>query len=676
MVEQLDQNSSTLTTQVFSEDAENISQDRLSLDPEIDPHDHQIGPDIGTRTSCGDRNHWITDLVPRRRISQETSAYRVVMYVMAATGLIVIYVPFLPRKHSAKTFFAMLYVLRNIFMNLLVVSALVGMIWLTLRVKKLHEWGLVLWPQRCKHCLNIICQIKFRDSTVAVEIDGFSQKLIPGSLSEELLDNITRVSNVTLNISYIFSGLALLSIPPIIMTNIICLNQHSPLNPTAQTNKELTMQLLVVLSQFIYLYILNFHFIPTFKDAHFVPVPKIWWSFVLLIQVAIWTSIQKLLRPFAILANGEHRTPYPCPMNSTLGEVLHGIGDISLTFTVELPVMLALLLIEMWSQILPEHVKSLMKDTNTCQSTIHIKSITRRSNWITLRNFTNRILNRRKLSKNLSELSPLFNDNIEMESVRSGNLGNRMCHDFTTSYHYNKTMRNEKEKVLSITLLLCVIYFGISNYLLAGENYPNGINIQWILQMMFFTPVLLVIIKQAKVTKKGNRNLSTRYDVRSVNTPSEKNNTMLLISLSGACLFDMFCFVSSLGNLVSGPGLLSHDEMVLNLVSVFSCVFGLLCKCIQSTFILKVEHQQLNDYQEMKWTSRCLLAVGMVNATQWLLDSLSHEEEWPVLSMFFEGNVGLVIGMIFVPFLHLYELHIAIMAYEIYQHKRGEKLCI
>ena len=68
----------------------------------------------------------------------------------------------------------------------------------------------------------------------------------------------------------------------------------------------------------------------------------------------------------------------------------------------------------------------------------------------------------------------------------------------------------------------------------------------------------------------------------------------------------------------------------------------------------------------------------MTNAIQWMWDSLIHEAgsplAWPVLGMFFNGQVGKVIGMLFVPFLHLYELHVAIMAYEVYKMTRHVEL--
>ena len=71
------------------------------------------------------------------------------------------------------------------------------------------------------------------------------------------------------------------------------------------------------------------------------------------------------------------------------------------------------------------------------------------------------------------------------------------------------------------------------------------------------------------------------------------------------------------------------------------------------------------------WTLLCLLYIGIANVTQWLWDSLIHEAgselAWPVLVMFFEGNVGQIIGMLLVPFVHLYGLHTAIMAFEIFK---------
>ena len=91
-------------------------------------------------------------------------------------------------------------------------------------------------------------------------------------------------------------------------------------------------------------------------------------------------------------------------------------------------------------------------------------------------------------------------------------------------------------------------------------------------------------------------------------------------------------------------------------------------------FILRVQRQLLSE-NEVGWTLFCLLCISMANATQWLWDSLIHDVHspvaWPVLTTFFAGHVGAVIGMLLVPFTHLYELHTSILAYEVFKSVRS-----
>ena len=458
---------------------------------------------------------------------------------------------------------------------------------------------------------------------------------------------------------------------------------------------ELIGQLIFFFVMALVVYFLSCHFIPNVLRCLLCCVtPKIRWIFVFLIEISIWMAINMLVRPFNHLGHGGKYTNHHCALNSTSGEFLNGIIEFSQPFLVELPVMFAWVFIDMWFRFVPPAARVIIKDIHKVRGKDpSMTRISRSSNWTRLWSFYNSFLTQQKQStQKVCRYSSLLEDNKDKKvkeydhkashgstDMMSGVSRNGETSNFQRSTIVDVASREDKssralarkmEIAIASTLLICIIFFGISNLLLAEGSGLRGRYWQWLLRITFFTPELVIIFKQMKITQKCQGIYCTERPGYFAHGPSEENKKMLLLTLSGACLYEMCCLVSSFGNLFSASEL-SHDEIVLNVVSVFAGFFGVLRKCIQTIFLLRVQHQQPRDYQEAKWTLLCLIAIGMTNATQWMWDSLIHEVgsplAWPVLALFFDGKIGLVIGMLFVPFLHWYELHAATMAYEVYK---------
>ena len=106
---------------------------------------------------------------------------------------------------------------------------------------------------------------------------------------------------------------------------------------------------------------------------------------------------------------------------------------------------------------------------------------------------------------------------------------------------------------MASTLLICVIYFGISNLLLAGDSKVRGRYRQWLLWMAFVTPELVILFKNTRVARKDSGIGLERRPRRSAHGSSDENKNVLLLTLSGACLYEMSCLFSSVGNLFAAP---------------------------------------------------------------------------------------------------------------------------
>ena len=149
------------------------------------------------------------------------------------------------------------------------------------------------------------------------------------------------------------------------------------------------------------------------------------------------------------------------------------------------------------------------------------------------------------------------------------------------------------------------------------------------------------------------------------------NDKIFIFLMSGSALFDIFCIVCAMGILVGNDKPLPSFDIFIHVLSIIASVFGIFRICTEAVFLLCVHRQDIETDFERDWTLRCLLYVGMANVTQWLYDTIIYERTspvaWPELVMFFEGQVGNVAGVFLVPFFHLYTLHVAIFAFEVFK---------
>ena len=66
-----------------------------------------------------------------------------------------------------------------------------------------------------------------------------------------------------------------------------------------------------------------------------------------------------------------------------------------------------------------------------------------------------------------------------------------------------------------------------------------------------------------------------------------------------------------------------------------------------------------------KAISLCLISISVISGTQWLITSIERKS-FPIKKLYFGDTHGEGIGVLLEPFETIFELHAAIMAYELY----------
>ena len=90
-----------------------------------------------------------------------------------------------------------------------------------------------------------------------------------------------------------------------------------------------------------------------------------------------------------------------------------------------------------------------------------------------------------------------------------------------------------------------------------------------------------------------------------------------------------------------------------------------------TSFLVVVQRQEIGGTDQARWTLICLIYTGILNATQWAIESLEIAS-WVELTTFYGHTQGMVIGVLLEPLTSLYGIHSAMIAYEAYKTVRND----
>ena len=124
-------------------------------------------------------------------------------------------------------------------------------------------------------------------------------------------------------------------------------------------------------------------------------------------------AILKLTQPLLHLINSKDPTVISSPSNCSLADVMAGAAHITDPFTVELPILIACFMVELWSRFLPFFPNDLTVTQHIKENCPEDHQITQQSSWFSV--FSSWEYHR----KDTPEIQPLLEENHQSKHRKS-----------------------------------------------------------------------------------------------------------------------------------------------------------------------------------------------------------------------------------------------------------------
>ena len=375
-----------------------------------------------------------------------------------------------------------------------------------------------------------------------------------------------------------------------------------------------------------------------------------------------WIAAAHILYPLGELASSKYaQSDFPCVLPGNFGLFRKRHKTTLTPFYAECAIIAAAMMWQMWYSTLPE---ALLK---TAQSTSQFQSLgptyvgpfcgTIRA-W--LKNiFRCRMLRFLLLGSSKEErriLVPKSKDRKESDSRKSP---------------LNITLTVAFYVFLGITYFSLRQVFEYSNLGLK-ESLPSTeitlTYLKWFLHIVFYLPLLVMYHFHLFLTDSA-KTFRPRHTVSLVSGLLGEHDRVILISCVGIFTLNMFRFASALGILadLSRP----RENTVLACYTGIFAIFQTYLAWVMTSFLVVVQRQKIVGTDQARWTFICLIYTGILNATQWAIDSL-EVASWIELTTFYGHTQGKVIGILLEPLTSLYGIHSAMVAYEAYKTVRND----
>ncbi|XP_071487784.1 uncharacterized protein [Diadema antillarum] len=185
----------------------------------------------------------------------------------------------------------------------------------------------------------------------------------------------------------------------------------------------------------------------------------------------------------------------------------------------------------------------------------------------------------------------------------------------------------------------------------------------WSIEIAFLIPLIILLVKESKTYRNT---LSLTVDSRAF--PERKfrgHDVLLLLCTCGIFSQNFFRSCAAVGLLVKG-GSLSNDDILLSVSAIVYSLVITIVIWLTATFLFDIQRYSKATPQRTKWNLSCLIYIIVMNGMEWVIRSFTAEN-WVIHTLFFGNKTGEVIGVLLDPFSSLYQLHTAMIAYEIYK---------
>ena len=534
-------------------------------------------------------------------------------------------------------------------------------VWYVVRKRdNFHEKQEVFWPLRCRHCAHAVGLLPYLTNN---DEDGEAESL--SSSSDRKANPFSEVHQLyhkphmsLLNTFYFFGTIAVINLPIPLLDNIMCL---ITLDGSVVANVVLVGQVLLDFT-FATLILFAIFFFRNYYDAAFVDRQKFTFPLSVAVAGCFWIVAVKIILPLGELMTSNYGQPdYSCSLPGNF-ELFSKHHELALTpFYAESAIIAAAMMWQMWYSTLPGALLKTAQSTSQCQSLgpTYVGPF-----WGTIRAWLKNIFRCRKLKflllgsskEERRNLVPTPKDRRESEF---------------------------REPPLNITLTVAFyVFLGITYFSLRQVFYYSSLGLQeslpsteitltylkWFLHIVFYLPLLVMYHFRIFLTDSA-KTFRPRHTVSLVSGLIGEQDRVILISCVGIFTLNIFRFASAAGILaeISGP----RENTVLACYTGIFAIFQTYSAWVMTSFLVVVQRQKIVGTDQARWTLICLIYTGILNATQWAIDSLEIAS-WVELTTFYGHTQGMVIGVLLEPLTSLYGIHSAMIAYEAYKTVRND----
>ena len=554
-------------------------------------------------------------------------------------------------------------------------------VWIVRNKAKFHKNQEVFWPFECRHCAMAVwlvpnpsgrqsqepicgqisvcsdCQEDQDETSGNSSINtSHATNVHAGEDSEHIDENAGNLQcpnnrmheplyrkphKSLLRVCNVFGVLVLINLPIQMLTVVVCLAfTDGTVLATATLFSKFLFDLSILTVMLSSLFFFN-----TYYEAVFIEVPKFSYAFGLFFATGLWMLNMKISLPVARILK-VHYDPleHHCEMSDRFMKLILDHDERLAPFYAECCIIFAATVWQMWSSILPH-------------SYLNAESTTLLSDYphaMRKDSFCRKVqVCFRKLSvrKNLSPLE----GSDERHSL-SGNQDNR-----SPKMH---CIRN-----ISVPLLLTfsVIYCA-GHVILSWGSFDfstyTGTYMRWCLEIAYSLPLIGLLHYQSSIMNHS-KTIPVKPGISALHGLLVGHDRLLLLSCSGIFAISIFRLMGAI-QMFGRYSSVGREEIVLASYAVIYSIFRLYLFWLMTSFILIVQRQMIQSVTEAKVAMKCLLYVVALNGTNWLI-SIVDVNSWIELQSYYGPTLGKIMGALMEPFVSLYGLHAAIVAYETYQ---------
>ena len=198
------------------------------------------------------------------------------------------------------------------------------------------------------------------------------------------------------------------------------------------------------------------------------------------------------------------------------------------------------------------------------------------------------------------------------------------------------------------------------------SSYENIV--LWSFETVFDISLCILFIYRIIQMKTFANRYVRRSSDRVLRTKLKGHEIMLHVCSYGIFCQSIFLLTAAAGILITNHGL-AAEKRVSCIVAVVHSTVKVLMVWQMTRFLISIPRQKCDrsfDVFDKKRTAICLIAVMVVSGAHWLITSIENKT-FPLEKLYFGDNFGKAIGILLEPFETIFELHAAMVAYELYR---------